>query len=76
MALSVEYFYVRKLLFVSKGANIIHRWGSSDDVAGCVWGIPKFRDIPLGFVRVPSSGFLGLVTSGLSNLQRGILFVF
>ena len=37
---------------------------------------PGFRDIPLGSTKVPSSGFLGLVTSWLSNLQRGISFVF
>ena len=37
---------------------------------------PGFGDIPLGSAKVPSSGFLGLVTSWLSNLQRGISFVF
>ena len=35
-----------------------------------------FGDIPLRYAKVPSSGFLGLVTSGLSNLKRGISFVF
>ena len=35
-----------------------------------------FGDIPLGFAKVLSSGFLSLVTSGLSNFQRGISFVF
>ena len=40
---------------------------------GC---ITRFRDNPLGFSKVPSSGFLGLVTSGLSNLRRRISFVF
>ena len=30
-----------------------------------------FRVIPLGLAKVPGSGFLGFVASGLSNLQRG-----
>ena len=64
-------------MFLFEGANIIRRWGSGDDVVGCVWGIPRrYRDIPLGSARVPSSRFLGLVTSGLSNLKRRISFVF
>ena len=41
-----------------------------------MWDVPRFRDIPLGSEKVPSLRFLGLVTSGLSNLQRGISFVF
>ena len=40
------------------------------------WDIPKFGDIPLGSTKVPSLGLLGLVTSGLLNLQREISFVF
>ena len=76
MALFVENLWVREFLFRSKGAIINRRWGSSDDAAGSVWDIPKFEDIPLGSSKVPSSGFLGLITSGLLNLQRGITFVF
>ena len=41
-----------------------------------MWDVPRLKDIPLGSTKVPSSGFLGLVTSGLSNLERGISFVF
>ena len=41
-----------------------------------MWDIPRFGDIPLGSAKVPSSGLLSLVTSGLLNLQRGISFVF
>ena len=58
------------------GAIIMRWWGSSDDAASSVWDIPRFGNIPLGFVKVPSSGLLGLVTSGLLNLQRKISFVF
>ena len=76
MALFVKYFWVIKFLFISEGTNIVRRWGSGDDAAGWVWGIPRFRDIPLGSTKVPSSGFLGFVTSRLLNLQRGISFVF
>ena len=41
-----------------------------------MWDVPRFGDIPLGYVKVPSSGFLGLVASWLSNLQRGVSLVF
>ena len=68
VALFVEYFWVRKFLSLYEGANIVRGWGSGDDAAGWVWGIPKFRDIPLGSVKVPGSWFLGFVTSGLLNL--------
>ena len=76
MALFVEYFLVRKFLFLSKGAIIIRWWGSGDDVVGGFWVIPRFGGIPLCSAKVPSLGFLGFVTSGLSNLQRGISFLF
>ena len=76
MAMSVEYFWVRKFLLLSEGAIIICRWGSGDDAIGGMWDVPRFGDIPLGSAKVPSSRFLGLVTNGLSNLQRGISFVF
>ena len=75
VALIVEYFWVRKFFLLSKGAIIIRRRGSSDDVVGGMWDVPRFENIPLGSVKVPSLGFLGLVTSGLSNLRRGISFV-
>ena len=55
-------------MFLSEGANIICRWGSSDDVIGWVWGIPRFRDIPLRSKKVRGLGFLGFVTCGLLNL--------
>ena len=42
----VEYFWGIKFLFLSEGANIVRQWGSGDDVAGWVWGILRFRDIP------------------------------
>ena len=70
------FFFVRKFLFLSEGAIIIRRWGPGDDAVGGFWEIPRFRILPLGYVKVPSSGFIGLVTSGLSNLQRGISFLF
>ena len=76
VALFVEYFWVKKFLFLFEGAIIVRRRGSSDDAAGGVWDIPRFGEIPLGSAKVPSSGFLGHVTSGLLNLQRGISFVF
>ena len=68
VTLFVEYFWVIKFLSLSKGANIVRRWSFGDDAAGWVWGIPRFRDIPLGSAKVPGSGFLGFVTSGLLNL--------
>ena len=40
-----------------------------------MWDVPRFENIPFGSAKVPSLGFLGLVTSGLSNLRRGISFV-
>ena len=76
VALFVEYFWVGKFLFLFEGAIIICRWGSGDDIVGGLWDIPRFGAIPLGYVKVPSSGFLGFVTSGLSNLQKGIYFLF
>ena len=74
MALFVEYFWVIKFLFLFEGENIVRQWGSGDDVTGWVWGVPWFKDIPLGFAKVPGSGFLGFVTSGLLNLQNGGFF--
>ena len=68
MALFVGYSWVRKLLFLSKVANIVRRWGFGANI------VPRFRDIPLGPAKVPSSGFLGFVASGFSNLQRGGFF--
>ena len=56
MALFIEWFWVRKFLFLSKGADIIFQWGSSDDAPGCVWVIPRFKDIPLGSATVPGLG--------------------
>ena len=56
MALFVEWFWVRKFSFISEGADIIRRWGFGDDAPDCMWGIPRFRDIPLGSAKVPSSG--------------------
>ena len=38
--------------------------------------VPRFGDIPLGYARVLSTGFLGLVTSWFSNLQREVSLVF
>ena len=64
----VKYFWVRKFLFLSEGAIIICRWGFGDDAVGSFWDIPRFGGILLGSTKVPSSGFLGFVTSGLSNL--------
>ena len=76
VALFVEYFWVIKFLFLSEGAIIIRRWGCGDDAAGSFWDIPRFGGIRLGSVKVPSSGFLGLLPSGLLNLKRGISFIF
>ena len=56
MALFVKWFWVRKSLFLYEGAYIIRRWGGCDDAPGCVWGIPRLRDIPLGSVKVLGSG--------------------
>ena len=58
------------------GAFIVRRWGSDDEVVGSFWDTPRFWDIPLGPAKLPSPGFLSFVTSGLSNLQEGISFVF
>ena len=63
-------------MLLSEGAIIIRRWGFGGDAASDMWDVPRFRGIPLGSAKVPISRFLGLVTSGLSNLQRGISFVF
>ena len=41
-----------------------------------MWDVPRFGDIPLGSARVPSSGFLGIVSSWPSNLQIGVSHVF
>ena len=76
VALFVEYFWVRNFFILFKDAIIIHQWGSGDDVTGGMWDVPRFGDIPLGSARVPSSGFLGLVSSWLSNLQIGVSHVF
>ena len=76
LALFVEYFWVRKFLFLSKGAIIIHSRGSGDDIADDVWDIPKFGDILVSFAKVPSSGFLGLVSSGLLKSRGGFLLFF
>ena len=76
MVLFVEYYLVIKFLFLSEGAIIIRQWGFGDDATSDVWNILRFGDIPLGSAKVPSLGLLGLVTSGLSDLQRGISFVF
>ena len=57
-------------LFLFEGSSIIRRWGSGNDATNGVWGIPRFRDIPLGSTKVPSSSLLALLTSGLLNLQR------
>ena len=56
MALFVEWFWVRKFLFLSESADIIRQWGAGYDAPGCVWGIPRFIDIPLGFTKVPCDG--------------------
>ena len=40
-----------------------------------MWDIPKFGDIPLDFGKVPSSRLLGLVISGLLNLQKGVSLI-
>ena len=76
VALFAGFSWVRKFLFLSKVANIVRRWGFDDDVAGWVWGVPRFRDIILGPAKVPGSGFLGSVASGLLNLQMEVSFVF
>ena len=55
---------------------IVRRWGSGDEVVGGFWDTLRFEDIPLGPTKLPNPGFLGFVTNGLSNLQRGISFVF
>ena len=68
VALFARYSCIRKFLFLCKVVNIIRQWGSDDDVAGRGWGVPRFRDIPLGLMKVPGSGFLGFVTSRLLNL--------
>ena len=36
VALFARQSWVRKFLFLSKVANIIHQWGSSDDATGWV----------------------------------------
>ena len=68
VALFVDYFWVRKFLFLFYDVISIRRWGSSNDVAGGIWDVPMFGDSPLGSTKVPSLGFLGLVTNLLSNL--------
>ena len=55
--------------------SIVHWWGSSDEAISGFWDIPKFGFISLGPVKLLSSGFLGFVISGLSNLQREISFI-
>ena len=75
VALFVEYFWVRKFLFLFEGAIIIRRWGSSDDAAGGMWDAPRFGDIPLGSAKVSSSGFLGLI-NGCQTSRGGFLLSF
>ena len=55
--------------------SIVGRWGSSDKAVGGFWGTPKFGVIPLGPEKHPSPRFLGFVTSGLSNLSKGGIFL-
>ena len=76
VAMFVEYFCVKKFLFLSESMIIICRWSSGDDVTSGFWDIPSFGGIPLGYAKVPSSRFLGFFISGLSNLKRGISFLF
>ena len=76
MALFVRCSWVGKFLFLSRVVNIVCRRDSSDDAAGWVWGVPRFKDIPLGPAKVLGLRFLGYVASGLLNLQKGISFVF
>ena len=74
---SVCWVFLGYNVFVSfEGAFVVRQWGSNDEAVGIFWDTPKFGDIPLGPANLPSPGLLGFVTSGLSNLQRGISFVF
>ena len=68
VALFSRYSWVRKFFFLSKVANIVRWWGSSNYVVDWVWGVPRFRDIPLGPAQVPSLRFSGFVASLPLNL--------
>ena len=57
VALFVEYFWVRKFFLLFEDAILICRWHSGDDVAGGMWDVPRFGDIPLVSARVPSLRF-------------------
>ena len=70
----LEYFCVYKVFASFKGVSIVHRWDFGDKAIGDFWDIHKFKVILLGPVKLLVSGFLGLVISGLSNLQNGDFF--
>ena len=53
-----------KFLFLYRVTDIVRRRASNYDVVGCVWGVPRFRAFLLGPAKVPSSRFLGFVSSG------------
>ena len=75
MALFVEWFWVRKFLFLFEGVDIICQWGSDDDAPGCFLGIPKFRDIPLGSAKVPDLGCYTLRGGFLVSFEGSIVFI-
>ena len=63
-----------KVFAAFEGASIVRRWG--DEAVGGFLDTPRFGVIPLGPAKLPSPGLLCFITGGLSNLKRGISFVF
>ena len=74
-SLFLEYFCVYEVFASFKGAPTIYRWGFGDEAIrlGCFWGIPRFRIIPLGPIKLLGFVFLSSTVNGLSILQRGFL---
>ena len=70
----LEYFVIERVFSSFDGASLVHRWGAVGESIGGFWDISWFWVIPLGPIDLLGLGFLSLVTSGLSNLQRGIFF--
>ena len=72
MSLFMEYFWVRKFLLLLRGASIVRRWG--DVAIGGFKDTPRFRVIPLGPTKLPSSRFLRFV--GYQTSKKGFLLSF
>ena len=69
-------FFVCGVFWVIKFLLLLRACPSfGDEAVGGFWDTPRVGVIPLGLLKLPSLGFLGFVTGGLSNLQVGISYL-